>query len=266
MALRKAAPERFAALIAAPFQSPDPLEMVELLVKHYSASGEAPAPLKKLEFTNSCAMLRKYAAYALGQLGWESSIETLERIREFDPRPAIREAARASLLAIREAPADRGHTEEERLVLIEAAYGEPCNEEDSILRRVELGILALMQSSESEKARRSLEILELTEKLFESDPKTDEPLAFMATGLALYELEKIHECIAPLEAALELYEASGTLAPPFNHAIRRRLGIAWVMAGSAHGHDAERRALFHLQRADLEPGDPAFDLMKKLKK
>ena len=175
-ALRKTDPEELAACLATPFASADPVRFVQLIVTEYPTLPLVPDErFAQLEFENSCAMLRKYVAYALGQLGYESSIEVLERIRASDPAAAIREAARASLVAIRQAPANRGHTEEERLALIEAAYMTVSNEPDSLKRHIELNMALMAQSNDDERAGFALKILEIAEKIFATEPKTEEP-------------------------------------------------------------------------------------------
>jgi HEAT repeat protein len=124
-ALRISAPDQLAFQLQVPFASPNPIKFVELLVKSFPTMPPVEdARFAQFEFDNSCTMFRKYAAYALGQLGYESSIVVLDRLAKSDPAPAVRNAAGAALIAIKQAPADRGFGEEERLALIEQTYSD----------------------------------------------------------------------------------------------------------------------------------------------
>jgi hypothetical protein len=122
--LRDTDPQQLATRICGLFAVPDPVDISETLVRVYAPLGRTGNEMfDKMEFTNSVNMLRKYAAYALGQLGYKASLETLERIRTSDPVPGVREAAGAAFVAISEAPADEGHGEPVRCQIIERVYG-----------------------------------------------------------------------------------------------------------------------------------------------
>ena len=68
------------------------------------------------------AMTVKYVAYALGQLGFESSLPLLDMLASRHPASGVRSAAGAAGGAIRQAPADRGCDESQRLALIDELY------------------------------------------------------------------------------------------------------------------------------------------------
>lgn len=67
------------------------------------------------------AMIRKAAAYGLGQLGDPRSMERLRQFYEHESAPGVRDAMLAAMTAIKCAPIPE-HTEEERLDIIDAVY------------------------------------------------------------------------------------------------------------------------------------------------
>ena len=65
---------------------------------------------------------RKYAAFALGQIGEERAINAIESCLERESVTGVREAMGAALAALRMAPASKGHSEIERRKIIQEAY------------------------------------------------------------------------------------------------------------------------------------------------
>ena len=65
---------------------------------------------------------RKYAAYALGQIGDPRYLEALEKAARTERVQGVKDAMNASLVALREAPATQGYTEMDRRQLIESVY------------------------------------------------------------------------------------------------------------------------------------------------
>lgn len=64
-------------------------------------------------------MEAKCLAYVLGQLGFRHSRPVLQKLLSSHPAQGVRNAAAAALSAIREAPADEGHSELQRRVIID---------------------------------------------------------------------------------------------------------------------------------------------------
>ena len=65
---------------------------------------------------------RKYAAFALGQIGEERAIKAIESCLESESVTGVREAMEAALVALRMAPASKGHSEIERRKIIQKTY------------------------------------------------------------------------------------------------------------------------------------------------
>ena len=65
---------------------------------------------------------KKYAAFALGQIGEERVIKVIESCLERESVTGVREAMGAALAALRMAPASKGHSEIERRKIIQKAY------------------------------------------------------------------------------------------------------------------------------------------------
>ena len=65
---------------------------------------------------------RKYAAFAVGQIGEEGAISTIESCLERESVTGVREALGAALAALRMAPASKGYSEIERRKIIQKAY------------------------------------------------------------------------------------------------------------------------------------------------
>jgi|GEM_PF-5800203 len=67
-------------------------------------------------------MIRKDAAYALGQIGDEKTLDDLRERYEKEQAPGVKEALVASMTAINLAPAGAGHSQLERRQIIEDVY------------------------------------------------------------------------------------------------------------------------------------------------
>jgi len=67
------------------------------------------------------AMIRKAAAYALGQIGEPKSMKQLRGYYEDEPAPGVKEAMEASMTAIKLAPTP-AHSQSERRQIIEDVY------------------------------------------------------------------------------------------------------------------------------------------------
>lgn len=67
-------------------------------------------------------MIRKGAAYALGQIGDEETLDDLRQRHEREQAPGVQEALVASMTAIKLAPAGAGHSQLERRQIIEDVY------------------------------------------------------------------------------------------------------------------------------------------------
>ena len=65
---------------------------------------------------------KKYAAFALGQIGEEKAINVIESCLERESVTGVREAMGAALAALRMAPASKGHSEMERRNIIQKTY------------------------------------------------------------------------------------------------------------------------------------------------
>jgi len=67
-------------------------------------------------------MLRKAAAYALGQLGAQATLEALRERHSRETAPGVVDAMLAAMTAIKLAPIENGHSELERQQIIEDVY------------------------------------------------------------------------------------------------------------------------------------------------
>jgi hypothetical protein len=65
---------------------------------------------------------RKYAAFALGQIGEVSTIEPLEKQLSVEAVEGVRDAIKAALTALRVAPVSKGASELDRRTIIEEVY------------------------------------------------------------------------------------------------------------------------------------------------
>ncbi len=67
-------------------------------------------------------MFRKAAAYALGQLGAQSTLKALRERHGRETAPGVIDAMVAAMTAIKVAPRDDGHSESDRQQIIEDVY------------------------------------------------------------------------------------------------------------------------------------------------
>lgn len=67
-------------------------------------------------------MLRKAAAYGLGQLGSLTTFDPLKERHSHETAPGVIDAIVAALTAIKLAPADNGHPQLERRQIVEDVY------------------------------------------------------------------------------------------------------------------------------------------------
>lgn len=70
----------------------------------------------------SSTMIRKGAAYSLGQIGEAAVLEKLRERYEIELAPGVKDALLASMTAIKLAPADAGHSQLERRQIIQDVY------------------------------------------------------------------------------------------------------------------------------------------------
>lgn len=116
----------------APYNSDNPRDFLALASSWFSA----PRPLGELlkvepeqveselrRFLNSESIMdRKTAVYAIGQVGSASFEPLLERFLMQEQVRGVREAAQAALVAVRQAPAERGYSEVDRCRIIDQVY------------------------------------------------------------------------------------------------------------------------------------------------
>ena len=77
--------------------------------------------LEQIDALRADVYVAKYMAYALGELGFDSSLPFLRRLATSSVS-GVRSAAGAAIYAITNASANRGHTASERCELIDRAY------------------------------------------------------------------------------------------------------------------------------------------------